>query len=114
MQPVQIQYQGIDASEPLSTLIFTRAEALGRLHDRIVSLRVVVAAPHHHHRQGNHYHVRIELQVPGHDIVVDHGAEQSDEDAYQAVRHAFDAIRRRLMTSQGRGRAARVAARKLA
>jgi len=102
MQPVQIQYQGIEPSEALTSLIFTRGEHLTRLHDRIVALRVVVSAPHHHHRQGNHYHVRIALDVPGRrEIVVDHGHEE-DEDAYVAVRRAFDAVRRRLMTSQAR------------
>ena len=106
MQPVQIHYQGIEPSEALTSLVFTRAEQLGRLHDRIIALRVVIAAPHQHHRQGNHYHVRIELSVPGRrEIVVDHGAEECDEDAYQAVRHAFDALRRRLGTSQGKARA---------
>jgi ribosome-associated translation inhibitor RaiA len=107
MQPLQIHYDGIESSEALTSLIFTRADHLAHLHDRITALRVVVAAPHHHHRQGNRYRVRIDLTLPGREIVVDHGDEASGEDVYQAVRHAFDAIRRRLMTSQGRGRTGR-------
>ena len=106
MQPVQIRFLGIEPSDALTALINTRASQLARVSDRIQSLRVIVDAPHHHHRQGNHYHVRIELAVPGSEIVVGHDQEErsTDEDAYRAVRRAFDAIRRRLTASQARTR----------
>ena len=106
MQPVQISYHGLEPSPPLSDLIRTRAAQLERISERIHSLRVLVDAPHRHHRQGNHYRVRIEVTVPGHDIVVGHDDEtrSGDEDAYQAVRHAFDAVRRRLMATEARTR----------
>lgn len=104
MQPVQITYHGVEPSEALTALIHTRAEQLERVSDRIQSLRVLVDAPHHHHRQGNHYRVCIELAVPGHEIVVGHDADEGsgDEDAYRAVRRAFDAVRRRLTATQAR------------
>ncbi len=106
MQPVQISYHGIEPSDALTELIQTRAAQLERVSDRIHSLRVHVDAPHHHHRQGNHYHVRIELTVPGHDIVVGQDAEErtTDQDAYQAVRRAFDVARRRLTAAESRNR----------
>lgn len=106
MQPVQITYHGLAPSDALTALIQTRAAQLGRVSDRIQSLRVLVDAPHHHHRHGNHYHVRIELVLPGHELVVGHDAEarSDDEDAYRAVRRAFDALRRRLTTTQARTR----------
>jgi cold shock CspA family protein len=46
--------------------------------------------------QGNLFQVRIELGVPGREIVVgrDPAAHHSHEDAYVAVRDAFDAARR--------------------
>lgn len=106
MQPVQITYHGIDPSDALTALIHERAAHLERVNERIHSLRVVVEAPHQHHRHGNHYRVRIELTLPGSDIVVGHddGERDTDEDAYRAVRHAFDAIRRRLTATQARTR----------
>jgi ribosomal subunit interface protein len=109
MQPVQIMFHGIESSDALTAFIRTRAAQLERVSDRIHSLRVLVDAPHHHHRQGNHYRVRIELAVPGHDIVVGHEDDEraDDEDAYAAVRRAFDVVRRRLTTSQARRRAVR-------
>lgn len=109
MQPIQITYHGMEASEALTELIHERAEQLERVSDRIHSVRVLVDAPHHHHRQGNHYRVRIEVTVPGSDIVVGHEDDErdDDEDAYSAVRRAFDAVRRRLTTAQARRRAVR-------
>ena len=106
MQPVQITYHGIEPSDALTALIHTRAAHLERASERIQSLRVVVDAPHHHHRHGNHFCVRIELSLPGGEIVVGHdaGERDTDEDAHRAVRRAFDAIRRRLTATQARTR----------
>lgn len=106
MQPVQITYHGIEPSDALTALIHTRAAQLERVSDRIQSLRVLVDAPHHHHRHGNHYRVRIELALPGYEVVVGHDADErsADEDAYRAVRRAFDAMRRRLTATQARTR----------
>jgi ribosomal subunit interface protein len=98
MQPVQITYHGLEASSALTELIHTRAQQLERVSDRIHSVRVLVDAPHQHRQKGNHYRVRIELTMPGQDLVIGHDDDEraGDEDAYQAVRHAFDALRRRL------------------
>ena len=106
MQPVQITYHGLDASEALTDLIHERAAQLERVGDRIHTLRVLVDAPHQHHRQGNHYRVRIELTAPGRNLVVGHEDDERDidEDPYQAVRRAFDTLRRRMETSQARMR----------
>jgi ribosome-associated translation inhibitor RaiA len=84
---VQISYHGLEPSQSLSELIRMRAAQLERISERIHSLRVLVDAPHRHHRQGNHYRVRVEVTVPGHDIVVGHDDEtrSGDEDAFQAV-----------------------------
>jgi hypothetical protein len=41
------------------------------------------------------------LQIPGNDIVIDH---QRDEDAYVAVRDAFDAAERKLKAVADRNR----------
>jgi ribosomal subunit interface protein len=101
MLHTQISYDGIECSTALTDLIGERARHVERLSDRIISLRVVVAAPHHHHRHGNLYQVRIELAVPGRArVIVDRG----DEDVYQAVRQAFEALERRLATAQSRWR----------
>lgn len=104
MQPVQITYHGIDPSEALNELIHTRAAQLERLNDRIHMLRVLVDAPHKHSRHGKHYRVRLELTMPGRDLVIGHDDDDRDvdEDAYLAIRNAFDRLERRLTTAQTR------------
>jgi len=91
--PVQITLRDISPSEAVEGYIRERAAKLDAFYDRIMSCRVVVEAPVRHHRKGGPFKVRIDLTVPGDELVVN---KQSDEDIYVAIREAFDAIRRRL------------------
>jgi cold shock CspA family protein len=63
-----------------------------------MSCRVVVEAQHQHHHKGNLYHVRVDITVPGHELVVsrDPKDHQAHQDVYVAIRDAFDAARRQL------------------
>jgi ribosome-associated translation inhibitor RaiA len=96
--PLQISFRGMDTSPATEALIRERAEKLDRFHDRITGCRVVVEASHRHQRKGRLYHVRVDLTVPGHEIVV--GRERDDDHSHEdikvAVRDAFDAARRQL------------------
>ena len=49
--------------------------------------------PHKHHHQGKHFNVRIDIGVPGSEIVVNR---DHDEDVYVALRDAFDAAKRQI------------------
>jgi cold shock CspA family protein len=69
-----------------------KADQLDTYYDRIMSCRVVVEAPARHHRLGA-FSVRIDLSVPGEELVVNR---QQRDDLRIAVRDAFDAARRRL------------------
>lgn len=91
--PLQITIRGIDHSDALETHIRDKAAKLDEFFDRIMSCRVVVDVPHKHHQQGKQFTVRIDIGVPGSEIVVnrDHG-----EDVYVALRDAFDAAKRQL------------------
>jgi cold shock CspA family protein len=73
-----------------------RALWLERFCDTIISVCVVIEAPHKHHRNGHLYHVRIDLRVPGQQLVVsrdpkEHGAHKG---VYIAIHDAFDEARR--------------------
>ncbi|MBP2676052.1 MAG: raiA ribosome-associated inhibitor [Deltaproteobacteria bacterium] len=94
--PLQIKFRNMDRSGSLEQEIRERAEKLERFSDRIIECRVLVET-RHRHQQGNLFHVRIDLAVPGNDIVVGREADldHSHEDVYVAVRDAFDAVRRR-------------------
>lgn len=96
--PLTITFRGMDASQAMEQQIRDRVQALGRVHDRIIACKVVLESSHHRHQKGNIFHVGIDITVPGREIVVnrDPGAHHAHEDAYVAIRDAFDAARRRL------------------
>jgi ribosome-associated translation inhibitor RaiA len=85
-------------SEGVEDRCLSEVEKLEKLYDRITSCRVIVAQPHRNQRTGNLYDVRIDLAVPGGEIVVDREppAQHQNEDLTSALRDAFDRARRRL------------------
>jgi ribosomal subunit interface protein len=90
--PLQITARDISLSEAAEDDIRAKAANLDTYYDGIMSCRVVVEGPVRHHRKGP-FTVRIDLTVPGAELVVDRHA---DADLYVAIRDAFDAARRRL------------------
>jgi len=91
--PLQITIRDMEHSDALETHIRDKANKLDEYFDRIMSCRVVVEMPHKHHHQGKQFNVRIDIGVPGSEIVVnrDHA-----EDVYVALRDAFDSAKRQL------------------
>jgi ribosome-associated translation inhibitor RaiA len=85
-------------SPAVESRIRERATKLERLNGRITTCRVVVHAPHRRHTKGELYTVRVDLTVPGHQIVAqrDRGKDHAHEDIYVAIRDAFDAASRQL------------------
>jgi ribosomal subunit interface protein len=97
-QPLQITYRGMTQSEALSSHIREHLEKLEHFFDGIQGCRVVVDEPHRHKSQGKHFHVLVDLTVPGREIVVgrDPVEHRNFEDPYIAVSEAFEAARRQL------------------
>ena len=75
-----------------------RLEKLERLYPRIISCHVVAEESHRRHHKGKLYSVRINVAVPGGEIVAnrDHHDKHGHEDFYVAMRDAFDALERQL------------------
>lgn len=96
--PLEISWHHVDKSAALETRIREHVDKLETYYDGIIGCRVSVERPHGRHHQGNLYHLRIELQVPGKDIVVkrDPAQHHTHEDVYVSLRDAFDAVRRQL------------------
>ncbi len=97
-QPLEITFRDMPRSEALEADIREKAEKLDKFYEHIMACSVVVEAPHSHHHQGNLFHVRIDLTVPGGELIAERGPKEhhSHENAYVAVRDAFDAIKRQL------------------
>lgn len=91
--PLQITVRNIEHSDALETRIRDKAQKLEEFCKHIMSCRVVVEAPHKHHHQGKQFNVRIEIGVPGNEIVVNR---DHHEDVYVALRDAFNAAKRQL------------------
>jgi ribosomal subunit interface protein len=94
--PLQITFRHLPPSAAIEGVIRERASWLERFFERITSCRVVVEAPHHRRQQGNLFVVRIELTVPGGELVVNRSPSehQAHQDVYVAVHDAFDEARR--------------------
>ena len=120
--PVKITFRNMPPSKAIEANIKEKVDKLDSLYDGIMSCRVIVEAPHRHHHKGKAYQVRIDMTVPGDEIVINrapkrleaarsahpeelenglaeshepskHGAH---EDAYVAIRDAFNAAGRKL------------------
>jgi cold shock CspA family protein len=97
--PVQIDFQGTDASPALRSLVEKYVEDLESRFGRITACRVAVKAPGGRHRTGGLMEVTIHLSLPGGREVKVSRTRQNDErhaDAAFAIGDAFKRARRQL------------------
>lgn len=59
-------------SPAVTSRIEMEAAKLDRYYSRITSCRVMIEAPHRHHKWGELFHIRLEIGVPGSEIVIKH------------------------------------------
>jgi len=113
---VQVTFRNMAVSPALEEEVRARAAWLETFYSGLIGCRVVLEIPHRHRERGNPVHVRVELALPGDDIVVSHeptvhadlqrseadsAAKGTDvrspyKDAKTAIHDAFDVVRRRL------------------
>jgi cold shock CspA family protein/ribosome-associated translation inhibitor RaiA len=111
-----ITFRGVAPSATLEADILAHIRKLDTYYQAIMGCRVLVELAQRHHDTGNRFHVRIDLTVPGEEIVVAHEAslhataqdvdaekitkgtdlDPERKHAFVAVREAFDVARRRL------------------
>lgn len=70
--PLQITYRNMQPSAAVTDRVRAEAAHLDRYYPRITSCRVMIEAPHRHHKRGELFHIRVELGVPGGELVVKH------------------------------------------
>lgn len=90
---LQLHSHGFEMSSEIKEEITRRAEKLNEFYGKINRCRVVVDFPHRHSRDGERYFVKIDMTVPGSEIVI---KRQGHEDIYIAIREAFKAAKRKL------------------
>jgi ribosomal subunit interface protein len=91
--PLTITAHEIDLPESVEAIIREKASKLEKFNGRVIGCHVTVEGPGRHHRNGGPYNVRIDLTVPGSELVVN---QKAAPDLPLAIREAFDAARRRL------------------
>jgi ribosomal subunit interface protein len=91
--PLQITLRDIPHSDAIEAAIREKAEKLDRFYQHVMSCRVTVEMLGKHKHQGKEFNVRIDITVPGSELVVNR---IHHEDIYVVLRDAFDAARRQL------------------
>jgi cold shock CspA family protein/ribosome-associated translation inhibitor RaiA len=120
--PLKITFRNMPPSPAIEENVREKAAKLDTLFDDITSCRVIVEAPHRRHHKGKAYVVRIDITVPGDELVVNRAPKRLDaakvmhpeelekdlaeshepskhaahEDLYVAIRDAFNAANRKL------------------
>ena len=98
-QAPTVRFLGLEPSEALASLIEEKASKLDRFHPSIMSCQATVELAHKHRQQGRPFSVRLDVTLPGRDLTV---SRVENEDAYVAVRDAFDDMKRQLDSQAGR------------
>jgi cold shock CspA family protein/ribosome-associated translation inhibitor RaiA len=114
--PVQISFRSMKPSEAVEARVREEVSKLDTFYQGIMRCRVVVELPHKHHKKGDLYHVRIDMTVPGAELVVkrepslqaglrqvdsekqvkSYEAHAAHKDVFVVIRDAFKEARRQL------------------
>ncbi len=94
----QISFRNLEPGEEIKQRIDEEVRRLEKFYGGIIGCKVMVEVPHHRHRTGDRYRVRIDLTVPGRELVVSRDPGNNDESTNlpAAITAAFDAMQRQL------------------
>jgi ribosomal subunit interface protein len=85
MGQVQVTFRDFTPSLSVTQHVERRTTKLDTFFDRMIKCHVVVEAPHRHSKHGLRFHVRVDMFVPGKELVVS----RDHEDAHAAIDSAF-------------------------
>ena len=107
--PLELSFENIEKSEALEARIRESVDRLDAMYHRLVACRVSVSMPHESSRKGQIPRIRIEMSVPGDNLVISDEPHRFEEkykhaDIYNAVDEAFAAAERRLRAFKERKR----------
>jgi ribosomal subunit interface protein len=99
--PQEISARLIELTPDLEADLRRRAAKLERFFDRVTSCRIAVERSSNHHQAGGPYRVRLDVTVPGSELV----ANKEGEDLKAVIRDAFQAAERQVEELADRRRA---------
>jgi ribosome-associated translation inhibitor RaiA len=91
--PLQIAARGVELGAETEALIRQYSEKLERYYERIMGIRVMVEVPQRQMGEPIIHNVRLDITVPGGEVVV---KRQEHPELHTAIQRAFGAARRRL------------------
>jgi cold shock CspA family protein len=96
--PLQITFKDLPPDVKVDDKIREAAQKLDRFSNEIMSCRAVVSAIQMRQHKGQHYHIRLDVSVPGKELVVNRepGDATTHSDIFVAVRDTFNAMERML------------------
>lgn len=97
-QPLQVTFKEMEPSDAIEKWVEEHVAKLEKFYTPIIRCHVLIEAPHRHSRHGRLYGVRVDITVPGDEVVVSQQGpkDHAHEDVYVALRDAFHAARRQL------------------
>lgn len=99
--PLEIAVRNVQLCEADERAVRDRVAKLESIYPRLMSCRVAVEVPHRRKRTGASYNVRIDLTVPGGELVVDR---KTGDTILSAVQRAFNTAERQLRSQAERQR----------
>jgi ribosome-associated translation inhibitor RaiA/cold shock CspA family protein len=99
MRPIlEVHYRNVDKAPSIEELIQEKVYKLQQVFSDIMSCRVSIEKPQQHQKVGNPYRVRLDLKIPGGEVVAVRESSQGDmhDSLPKVIRDAFTAARRHL------------------
>ena len=94
----EIAFRNVTRTPAMERAIREGIAELEKVEDRIVACRVMVELDHRRHRSGNTYRVRVDVTIPGTEIVVSRPPSSGGDDhAVTAISEAFHTARSRVL-----------------
>lgn len=91
--PMEISTRDITLSPAIEAELRKRADKIERHYNRVTSCRIALERPTgNHHHDGGPYRVRVDVTVPGSEVVAD----KQSEELFVAIRDAFEAAERQV------------------
>ncbi len=105
----RIHWHGLDRSDAVESLIIERVGALDRVESTLIGAQVTIELPHRRQAHGKQFHVKLQLDYPGHEIVVSHDPTtdkdgRGHDDVTVAVRDVFATAKRQVKAWSNRRR----------
>ena len=89
-RPLELVFRNMEPSEALEMRVREGVKKLEQIYQHIIGCRVTIELQNHTHHSGNIPDVRIDIQVPGQDLAVNHQHSRRG-DAMTTIHHAFEA-----------------------